>query len=87
MRTEEITANHRCRLALVYVRQSTLQQVREHRESLRRQRALIRRAEDLGWPGERVVGIDEDLGESASRTQVRSGFTRMVSETALGKVG
>jgi DNA invertase Pin-like site-specific DNA recombinase len=87
MRIEEIAGHHRARFALVYVRQSTTRQLRDHRESQRRQRDLVHRPVELGWPEARVRLIDEDLGVSASRSQVRAGFTDMVAETALGNVG
>lgn len=87
MNREEITAEHRSRRALVYVRQSTEQQVLSHRESQRRQRRLSERALELGWPRELVASVDEDLGESASRSSTRRGFEGLVAEAALGKVG
>jgi DNA invertase Pin-like site-specific DNA recombinase len=59
-RLEKITPVHRERLAVVYVRQSTLQQVREHQESTRLQYGLVERAVVLGWAQERVLVIDED---------------------------
>ncbi len=87
MRSERITKKPRSRLAVVYVRQSTQRQVVKHTESQRRQRQLSVRAQTLGWPPERIVTIDEDLGESGSRSGDRPGFERMVAETALGRVG
>lgn len=87
MNPDQITEAHRSRLALVYIRQSTTRQVEENRESQRRQRALVTRAEALGWGPERILEIDEDLGRSASRSSRRLGYEGMVSETALGKVG
>ena len=53
----KITSRHRERLAVVYVRQSTLRQVRENRESTDRQYGLQKRARALGWPPERIVTI------------------------------
>ena len=88
MRRETLVqARHLERLALVYVRQSTLAQVREHRESTRLQYGLEQRAEELGWPRERIRVIDEDLGVSGSGERQRSGFSRLVLEVARGKVG
>ena len=87
MSNERITEKHRSRLAMVYVRQSTQRQVLECTESQRRQRDLSVRASTLGWPKERIVTIDEDLGESGSRSGDRPGFERLVAETALGRVG
>jgi hypothetical protein len=58
----KITDAHGVKLAVVYVRQSTPQQVAENRESLARQYALGEHARALGWPAERVLVIDADLG-------------------------
>jgi hypothetical protein len=55
---------HLDRLAVVYVRQSTAQQVAENRESTDRQYALVHRAAELGWSADRVLVIDEDQGQS-----------------------
>jgi hypothetical protein len=59
---EKIQAHHLDRLAVVYVRQSTLQQVLDHQESTRIQYGLVHHAEALGWLSDRVLTIDEDLG-------------------------
>jgi DNA invertase Pin-like site-specific DNA recombinase len=87
MNREDITSSHRARTAYVYVRQSSLHQVAHHQESLRRQRQLEDRAVELGWPRDRVVVVDEDLGYSAARGGRRSGFAQMVAQAALGHVG
>jgi hypothetical protein len=60
----KVTDRHLERLAVVYVRQSTRQQVADHGESTRLQYALVERAVGLGWPASRVLVIDEDLGKS-----------------------
>jgi hypothetical protein len=78
---------HRDRLAVIYVRQSTPQQVLDHAESTRLQYGLTQRAADLGWSPSRVLVIDEDLGHSASGLQDRPGFQRLVSEVGLDHVG
>ena len=87
MNPEQVTAFHCSRLAVVYIRQSTYQQVVHHQESQRRQRGLIQRAKALGWPRDKILEVDDDLGHSASRSSHRLGFHEMVSETALGKIG
>ena len=87
MNSDQITDSQRSRLALVYIRQSTYQQVLDHEMSQLRQRGLVTRALELGWPEERILEVDEDLGHSASRSSRRLGFEEMVSQTALGKVG
>ncbi|MFC9636639.1 recombinase family protein, partial [Streptomyces mirabilis] len=75
------------RLAVVYVRQSSMQQVADHQESTRLQYALVDRAASLGWPASRVVVIDEDLGRSGASAVGRSGFQRLVTEIGLDHVG
>lgn len=87
LRSEKIQPIHLDRLAVVYVRQSTLQQVLEHQESTRLQYGLVDRAESLGWQRERVLVIDEDLGKSGATAVDRTGFQRLVSEVSLNHVG
>ena len=83
----KILATHLDRRAAVYLRQSTLKQVHENRESTARQYALRQRALDLGWPDARVDVIDDDLGQSGSSTERRTGFQRLAEEVAHGRVG
>src|SRR4051794_37294342 len=78
---------HLEREALVYVRQSTLQQVADHQESTARQYALADRAVLLGWPRCRVQVIDDDLGKSGQSIEGRPGFQRLLAEVALNRVG
>lgn len=85
--SDKIQAAHLERLAVVYVRQSTVQQVSEHQESTRMQYGLGNRAEALGWKPERVLIIDDDLGKSGSSAAGRLGFQRLVSEVGLNHVG
>lgn len=59
----KIQGHHRDRLAVVYVRQSTVQQLSRHQESTRLQYGLVERAQQLGWSAHRVLVIDEDLGK------------------------
>jgi len=83
----KITARHLARQAMLYVRQSTLHQVLENTESTARQYALRERAIALGWPPERIVVIDQDLGQSGASAADRAGFQRLVAEVGLGHVG
>jgi DNA invertase Pin-like site-specific DNA recombinase len=83
----KVTAAHLGRDAYVYVRQSTLTQVREHTESLERQYELAFRAQALGWSPPQVVVIDEDLGRSGAEATCREGFKNLVADVGLGKVG
>jgi hypothetical protein len=78
---------HRDRLAVIYVRQSSRQQVLDHGESTRLQYGLTERAVALGWPASRVMVIDEDLGRSAANAAGRPGFARLVAEITMGHVG
>lgn len=87
LRSEKIRDEHLERLAIVYVRQSTQQQVLEHRESTARQYALADRAVALGWPAAAVEVIDEDQGHSGSSAEGRSGFQRLLAEVSFDRVG
>jgi DNA invertase Pin-like site-specific DNA recombinase len=73
--------------AVVYVRQSTLQQLEHHRESTSVQYGLVDHACRLGWPRPRVAVIDDDLGCSGASVEGRPGFQRLVAEVGLGHVG
>ena len=82
-----VTAGHLRRLACLYVRQSSLQQVHDHQESTARQYALKRRALALGWAADQIVVIDDDLGLSGASAAERTGFQRIVADVGLGRVG
>jgi len=84
---EKITREHQQRLAIVYVRQSTPQQVERNQESTKLQYALVDRAFHFGWARETIVTIDDDLGRSGSTIEGRLGFQRLVAEVGLGHVG
>jgi len=83
----KIHGAHYDRLAAVYVRQSTPQQMIRHQESTRLQYGLVERALALGWAKPQVLVIDEDLGKSADSVAGRSGFQRLVAEVSLAHVG
>ena len=85
--TTKIHPWHLDRLANVYVRQSSPQQVLEHRESAALQYDLLLRAVALGWPADRVVVIDEDQGCSGQTAEGRIGFQRLLAEVSLDHVG
>src|SRR5580692_6867784 len=82
---EKIGAQHRKRKAVLYIRQSSAQQVLHNRESQTLQYAMRERLATLGWS--EIEIIDEDLGLSAHGGTTRAGFERMVAEVCLGKVG
>jgi DNA invertase Pin-like site-specific DNA recombinase len=83
----KIEARHLKGNAYLYVRQSTLRQVFENQESTKRQYALRQRAVALGWPLERIIVIDTDLGQSGASAIDREGFQRLVTEVGLGRAG
>jgi DNA invertase Pin-like site-specific DNA recombinase len=85
--SQKVTADHVRRLAYLYVRQSSLQQVHDHRESTVRQYDLKGRAQALGWTADRIQVIDEDQGLSGASATERDGFQRLVADVGLGRVG
>jgi DNA invertase Pin-like site-specific DNA recombinase len=78
---------HLSRTAMVYVRQSTLAQVREHTASTARQYDLAGRARDLGWTDAQIVVIDHDQGHSGASAVGRDGFQSLVATVGLGQAG
>jgi DNA invertase Pin-like site-specific DNA recombinase len=84
---DKIQRQHLERLAMVYVRQSTIQQVERHQESTRLQYALVDRALHMGWDRSSIVVVDDDLGRSGASIEGRPGFQRLVAEVGLGRVG
>jgi DNA invertase Pin-like site-specific DNA recombinase len=85
--SSKVLPGHLEKLAIVYVRQSSPTQVLEHRESTARQYAFADQAVAFGWPRERVLIIDEDLGKSGRTAEGRSGFQRLITEVTLDHVG
>jgi DNA invertase Pin-like site-specific DNA recombinase len=83
----KIEKTHLSRLAVVYVRQSSMRQVKENIESTQLQYDLVRKAQAFGWHSDRIEVIDDDLGVSGSSTHGRSGFQRLLAELSLGHVG
>jgi DNA invertase Pin-like site-specific DNA recombinase len=86
-RSPKLKSWHCDRKAIVYVRQSSPQQVIDHQESTARQYGLVDRAVALGWPRAQVVVIDDDLGKSGQTAEGRPGFQRLLAEVALDHVG
>ena len=87
MGAEKISTEHRQRMAVIYVRQSSMAQVRDNTESTARQYALADEAVRLGWAGSQVEVIDADLGLSGRSAEGRSGFKDLVGRVCLGEVG
>lgn len=83
--SDKVGPQHLVRRAILYVRQSSAQQLANNEESRRLQYAMRERLGALGWRDVEV--IDEDLGKSAAGSVDRSGFRRLVAEVSLGMVG
>jgi excisionase family DNA binding protein len=83
----KITSSHRERVAVIYPRQSSMAQVREHTESTRSQYALADTAAALGWARTSIEVIDTDLGVSGKWGVPREGFTELVTRVCTGEVG
>lgn len=86
-RSTKITETHLQKTAYVYLRQSSMGQVRNHRESTERQYALQELARDFGWPAARIAVLDRDLGKSGTSTTDREDFKTLVADVSLGKAG
>ncbi|MDQ5853926.1 MAG: recombinase family protein [Chloroflexota bacterium] len=85
--SELVTPQHLARTAMIYIRQSSPQQVLSHQESRHLQYALKDRAVSLGWRPDDVVIIDSDLGLTATSAQHREGFKELLAQVSLGHVG
>jgi DNA invertase Pin-like site-specific DNA recombinase len=85
--SQKIRPDHLDRLAVIYVRQSTLFQVRANTGSTTRQYDLVKRAQDLGWMPARIQVVDQDQGQSGASSIGRDGFQWLVAEVGLGHVG
>jgi len=83
----QLTPRHLERKAVIYIRQSSPKQVREHLDSQLTQRALVGRAQSLGWHPDRIAVFDGDLGQSAAGLHERDDFKALAAEIALGHVG
>jgi DNA invertase Pin-like site-specific DNA recombinase len=83
----KISELHHRKPAYIYVRQSTLAQVRHHRESTERQYALREKALSLGWPETAIRTLDRDLGVSGAQMTGREDFKTLVADVSMGQVG
>ena len=83
----KLSKEHLQRRAYVYVRQSSMGQVRWHQESTERQYALSNKAQELGWSTEQIVTLDGDLGVSGAQTTGRNDFKQLVADVSMGEVG
>jgi DNA invertase Pin-like site-specific DNA recombinase len=85
--TAKISSSHLSRLAIVYVRQSTVAQVRFNTESTQRQYGLVGTAAEFGWLAEQIVVVDADLGVSGRFGAERDGYRQTVARMCIGEVG
>ncbi len=83
----KLRADHFTRPALIYIRQSTLMQIRENTASTARQYQLAKRVQELGWPEHLIVVIDQDQGQSGASAVGRTGFAQLMAEVGLGRAG
>jgi DNA invertase Pin-like site-specific DNA recombinase len=83
----KVEPRHLAKPAYIYIRQSTMGQVRHHQESTERQYALQSKACDLGWPTSMTRLLDGDLGQSGAHSSGRKDFKVLVAEVSMGRVG
>jgi DNA invertase Pin-like site-specific DNA recombinase len=87
MMMSKIADQHLSRQACIYIRQSTLAQVRFNQESTERQYSLTNKARSLGWRPEQIRILDRDLGQSGAAASTRMDFKTLVGDVAMGHVG
>ncbi len=87
MMESKIGAQHKAKKAYIYLRQSSMGQVRFNQESTERQYALRHKAEQLGWGKSAVKILDQDLGISGKQSVNREGFQMLVADVSMRKVG
>lgn len=87
MQASKIQTEHLARQAYIYVRQSSLAQVRHNTASTARQYDLVKRAKELGWPESQIQVIDQDQGQSGRSAEHRDGFQQLVADVGLGRAG
>jgi DNA invertase Pin-like site-specific DNA recombinase len=85
--SSKITSSHLSRLAIVYLRQSSMAQVSQNTESTARQYGLATTAAELGWLAEQIVVVDADLGVSGRFGSERDGYREIVAKLCMGEVG
>ena len=82
-----VTSDHLRRFAIVYIRQSTEEQVRDNTGSTEYQRGLVEVARSFGWQDSQIQRIEDDLGQSGSSTERRIGWQRIKTMIAAKEVG
>ena len=83
----KIEERHRMKPACIYLRQSTMGQVRNNQESTQRQYALKEKAIELGWSPSMIRVVDGDLGLSGTQASQRKDFKTVVADVSMGLVG
>lgn len=83
----KIADRHLSKQACIYIRQSTLAQVRFNQESTDRQYNLVNKALSLGWNQTQIRVLDRDLGQSGTAANTRIDFKTLVSDVAMGQIG
>jgi Resolvase, N terminal domain len=83
----KIQPTHLKRQAVVFLRQSTPQQVLKNRESALNQPNLRDRPYALGWRKDQILLIDEDQGQTGKQTIGREGFQGLLADVSLRRVG
>ena len=87
MSTDKIQPYHLAKPAYIYLRQSSMGQVRFNQESTERQYALQNRAQQMGWSSPAIKVLDGDLGLSGTQSTTREDFKTLVVDVSMGKVG
>lgn len=85
--SNKVQPHHIQKPAYIYIRQSTLHQVRNHQESTARQYALRNRALQAGWAADQIRILDGDLGVSGAHASQREDFKTLVADVTMGQVG
>src|SRR5262249_57720727 len=85
--TPMVQPHHLRRKAVIYIRQSTGHQVLTNLESQQLQHTMRAHAHHLGWPDERIEGVETDMGRTAQSTERRDGYKALLAEPALRQVG
>ena len=84
---DTVQAHHISRRAVIYIRQSSANQVLTNEESRRMQHAMRDQAQRMGWLAERVEIVESDTGSSAKTAAGRAGYQKLIADVALGEVG
>jgi DNA invertase Pin-like site-specific DNA recombinase len=87
MNEQAIKIQHLEKTAFVYMRQSSPTQVKRNVESGRRQRGMVDRVKELGWPATQIEVLGGDTGLSGSTLHGRDDYQVMLNGILLGNAG